>query len=226
MSSSIGQFGSHPVLRYAPRDAVPPPPLEWHFSRLGGKLSGLYSITTSCIDAPFCRAQRLAAVDDDVCSRCYAASALLTYRANARESMERNRRKLNEAQFEPPKKWPSMTALRLLSHGDFSSARELKALYRLAQSAPPGLPIAMWTKNLSAVRDYCDPPPKRLEMIYSSPKIGVEAALPFRFSRTFTVYTAADAIPEGVFRCRDRCAECLECYLPSGAKRVGVVLHR
>jgi hypothetical protein len=226
MSSDIGQFGSKPVKRYAPGDRPPTPSIEWHFSRLSGKLDGLYSITTSCIDAPFCRAQRLRGVDDDVCTHCYAATSLSTFRMNAREAMERNRRKLNEAQFEPPRRWPAMIALRFMSHGDISSTRELRSVYLLAERAPAGLPIALWTKNVDAVRDFCDPPPRRLKMIYSSPKIGIESAIPFRFDAVFTVYRVAEDIPQGAYRCEGRCADCLECYSMTGSKRIATVLHR
>jgi len=223
MSSDLGQPEKLTPKHIRPKD-LPKPQADWHFTKLSGKLSGLISISTAATCAPFCRSRYLNAVDDDICSKCYATAALSTYRESMVAALERNRQRLSATWYSPPEKWPVAIALRLLSHGDISSPRECANLWHLVSDAPYPH-IAMWTKNIDAIARCVVRKPKRLQLIYSSPKIDICASKPSAlFDRVFTVYR--DTVPEDTYACPGNCASCLVCYSDNDIVNVGIILHR
>jgi hypothetical protein len=224
MSSRIGQPDRQKPSLIRPVDIAKP--LQWHFTILSGKLKGLVSVTTAATCAPFCRSRHLSAVDDDICSKCYATSALSTFRASMLPALERNRKLLARNVYVVPTKWPAATALRLMSHGDASSVRECVNAWKLAADSPYAH-VAMWTKNADAVAGAVAAwgKPARLQLVYSSPKIGVRASRPSAaFDRVFTVYR--DHVPADAFACPGACADCLVCYTLNDVVDVGILLHR
>jgi hypothetical protein len=208
-------------------EAPPRARRDWHFTYLSGKLKGVVSFSVACTDSPFCRQNRIRATEGDVCSHCYAHKALTTFRSSMLSALESNRRKLWET-YEIPKKWPKNESgiLRFMSHGDVSSREEAENCYRLARDAPSLWLLGFWTKNAGAIRRSRVLKPSRMRMIYSSFSIDKEEAIPDGFDAVFTVYSRVDRISEGVFHCKGSCGLCRECYVPGGAARIGIALHR
>lgn len=231
MPSYIGQEGSIPKYHRS-RHLQPldePTPLKWHFSRLSGKLAGILSVSTSCLDAPFCRARRATVTDDDVCRICYARASIMF--RNMDDRLRDNRTMLNQP-YVAPERFPmrdhgvDTIALRLLSHGDVSSIREANNLLRLACDAPETLPIAVWTKNVGVFHGATVAGPKRMQFIYSSAKLDIVEPLPGGFNRVFTVFRTTTPMPRDIFACRGHCADCMVCYTANDVVSVGIYQHR
>jgi hypothetical protein len=213
MPSHIGEEGAIPRYHRSRhlQSLDEPPPLKWHFSQLSGKCEGILSVSTSCLDAPFCRARRATATDDDVCSVCYARASIV-FRRGMDGRLRDNRKMLNRP-YVAPDRFPmrvrgnDTVALRLLSHGDVSSVHEANNLLRLARDAPATLPIALWTKNVVAFQFATVEPPPRLQYVYSSRKLDVVEPLPGGFHRVFTVFRPTTPMPDDVYACGGRCSE-------------------
>jgi hypothetical protein len=208
-------------------DKAPMRVVEWHFSRLSGKLHGIVSISTSCLDAPWCRAQRYAATPDHVCSWCYARASIMFRKGM--DARLRDNRTLLYAAYIAPRVWPQrsdgadVVALRFMSHGDISSVREMNNVMRLAHDAPYDH-VALWSKNVRAVQGATVARDARLQCVYSSPLLDVVAEVPRGFDRVFTVFTAR--VPDDVYECRGTCAECMICYTHNSARSIGIIKHR
>lgn len=197
---------------------------EWHFSVLSGKLEGLVSLSTSCLDEPFCKAQVYDESPDNICRKCYAVRALRGFRKTMRTKLAGNSALLNRPYFERPGRFPVAVALRLLSHGDITNNVQATNLYKIASVAPEGMPVALWSKNWKAFRTAFADKPGRLVMLWSSKAIDAVDIKPVGFDKVFTVFRGE--VPEGIFKCPGKCADCLVCYRHNDVTSVGITLHR
>lgn len=112
---------------------------------MSGKMSGIPSISTSCLDNPICR-QRMQN-GESVCCHCFA-EALLKARKNVHENTRVNFELLN-AEVLPLELLPrfrNVAIVRIESFGDVASATQAINYINIAK-VNPDITFAAWTKN-------------------------------------------------------------------------------
>ena len=184
-----------------------------------GKMEGINSIGTSCVDNPFCIKRR--ENGDSVCSHCYAATYMEMRRA-LKERLQDNFKILTE-QLLKDREIPVTNAqvFRFESFGDLYNTTQL-ANYILICERNPFTKFGLWTKNTWILDELfnknCVKKPKNLSIIVSSPMLNKQMEIDrekFWFvNHVFTVYDkkfiAANEID---VNCGARnCLGCQLCY--------------
>jgi len=190
---------------------------------MSGKMSGIPSISTSCLVNPICikRMQN----GESVCCHCFAAATLERYSTCGKHA-ENNFYLLNTevlpAHVLP--QFPNVSIVRIESFGDVASVTQAINYINIAK-VNPFVTFGAWTKNAAiwnaAIKKVGKP--ENLNLIYSSFKLNTPAAAGEYFTRdgannfdhVFTVYDkrTCEFYGDGFVNCGARdCASCRRCY--------------
>lgn len=192
-----------------------------------GKIEGLSSIDGSAVNCEFCKGMQTAAETDPtiVCGGCYA-KALDEYRVSAEARHWLNQRILSAVLFtveELRNVYAPSLRVRFNSDGDFSGSVQAINSVRFCKAHPENR-IAIWTKNLPAIRTAIEQEgkPANLKIVYSSCRLEEARVDLFELypwiDYVFTVYATKEATKEaianGANECNGRkCRECgFRCY--------------
>lgn len=190
---------------------------------MSGKMSGIPSISTSCLVNPICikRMQN----GESVCAHCFAAATLDRYTA-AGTHAENNFNLLN-TEVLPLDMLPifrNVAIVRVEAFGDVASVTQAVNYINIVK-VNPFITFAAWTKNAAiwnaAIAKVGKP--ENLSLVYSSFKLNNQApATEYtakngenNFDHVFTVYDKATCAANGpaFVTCGARdCATCRRCY--------------
>lgn len=190
---------------------------------MSGKMEGIPSISTSCLDNPIC-IERMKN-GESVCMHCFAA-ALLECRKNVREGVKRNFDLLNKEvlPLEYLPRFRNVSIVRIESFGDVASVTQALNYINICK-VNPDITFAAWTKNANIWNEAIKRAgkPENLSMVYSSFKLNIPANPEEYFTKDgenhfdhiFTVFdkATADFYGDGFINCGARdCATCRRCY--------------
>lgn len=182
---------------------------------MSGKMTGIPSISTSCLVNPICQARMKDG--DSICAHCFAQATLTRYKA-AGVAMENNYYLLSESVL-PVDLLPvfaNVAIVRIESFGDVGTV-EQAINYANICKVNPNVQFAWWSKNMSIIRKAFDivGKPGNVVMVESSEKLNT-AKTPSNgyVDKVFTVYDEKTISAENVeINCGARCcATCRRCY--------------
>ena len=195
----------------------------WVVNHNDNKLEGLKSLSSCCLDNPFCIARMLD--PDCICSHCYAG-AQQSYQAGLADHNVINGYILSNVEI-PVGIWRIAFSLkvfdcsffRIESFGDVKNY--IHALnYHHFISAFPSVTFAVWTKNVTLWEKVLNDHGKPANMVYIVSACELNT-VPEKVSgyadHVFTVYTKEYIESYNVvINCRKKCAECIKdkanCY--------------
>ncbi len=195
----------------------------WVSDDMSGKMSGIPSISTSCLVNPYCKARMKNG--EMVCAHCFAETQQNRYEASRLHSID-NYDLLNK-QILPTEALPifaNVQKVRIESFGDIGSVvHAINYLNIVIKN--PSTTFAWWTKNhnfvIQAIR-IVGYKPKNLVLVASSVKLNEAAKLPTYFDKVFTVYDKKTISEKNInINCGARsCATCGRCYTHKTAVNV------
>ena len=182
-------------------------------------MSGLWSLSTSCLDNPICKAR--AKVKDSICSHCFAMSQIDRW-PDMRPCLKKNLDILASRGLlieETPIINPPSGLFRFESFGDTMNYKQALNYIRIA-FLNPWCKFAAWTKNTEHYLQAFTfiEKPKNLMLIKSSKEVNKIDDLTSEeqkyFDKVFTVYTKDFAKENNInINCGARsCATCRNCY--------------
>lgn len=182
---------------------------------MSGKMTGIPSISTSCLVNPICQARMKDG--DSICAHCFAQATLTRYKA-AGVAMESNYHLLSESVL-PVDLLPvfaNVAIVRIESFGDVGTI-EQAINYANICKVNPSVTFAWWSKNMSIIRKAFDivGKPDNAIMVESSEKLNhVKAPSNGYVDKVFTVYDDATIESKKInINCGARCcATCRRCY--------------
>lgn len=184
-------------------------------TRHSGKMSGMQSLSTSCLLNPYCQARQKDPTT--ICSHCYAQQ-LLAYRKTARDCYATNTVILTTAPLaDDDVPLINVSYFRLEAFGDLVNRQHAENYCTIARHNPHTA-FTLWTKNPALIDPALLPP--NLRVLYSSPLLNTpQTEMLTRYpwlSGLFTVYTPTYAKEHGIeINCGARsCRTCLRCYNP------------
>lgn len=191
-------------------------------SKMGGKLEGYYSVSTSVLMNPIC--QKRAQVPGSICAQCYAAT-YAAMRNELNQALETNFRILNEMLISETAwatlTWPTTNGDgRIESFGDVASVTAARNYLRIIKTHP-WINFGVWTKNVPLwIRafDLEGGKPANMKFIVSSPIVNERVAIPEEWlpyvDHRFTVYAKDYAEEHDVLiNCGGKkCMTCRNCY--------------
>ena len=197
------------------------------------KMEGIHSISSSCLENPFCMVNRKC--PGSVCEYCYAEAQLNCYKKQ-REVLKKNTEILTkEIITEIP--FFSSTIGRIEAFGDLQNITQAINYMNIVRFNPD-VKFGWWTKNPYFIGKAIDAgwkKPKNLVILYSSPKLNkresyseIKRRFPF-IDKIFTVYENEDkAKEEGVrINCQGKCITCENsCYCKTGSKYVNEIIKQ
>jgi len=181
-----------------------------------GKMDGIPSISTSCLENIFCKNRRLDG--NSICARCFAA-ATLAKRENVSENVEINYHLLTSEVLPVdllPKFHKGVEIARIESFGDVEN--EIQAInYINIIKNNPHVIFGWWTKNVSIVHKALEKvgKPENVVLIQSACFINrPEIIKSIYFNKVFTVYDPAYIKAHNItINCGARdCNSCRRCY--------------
>ena len=184
---------------------------------MSGKMSGIPSVSTSCLLNPICQKRRQDKTS--ICAHCFADATLKRYSA-AGQAMESNYHLLTESVL-PVELLPvfaNVAIVRIESFGDV--ANETQAInYANMCKVNPSVTFAWWTKNAAIVKKAFDKvgKPDNVIMIESSEKLNHKKELSNQYmDKVFTVYDVKTIEEQHIdINCGARCcSRCGRCYNP------------
>lgn len=190
---------------------------------MSGKMSGIPSISTSCLVNPICikRMQD----GESVCCHCFAAATMQRY-SSAGQHAENNFYLLNREvlPLEYLPRFRNVAIVRIESFGDVASVTQAINYINICK-VNPFITFAAWTKNAAIWNKAIAQAgkPENLSLVYSSFKLNEQAAAAEyftadgvnHFDHVFTVYDKAtcDFYGDHFVNCGARdCATCRRCY--------------
>ncbi len=189
-----------------------------------GKMSGILSISTLCLNNPRCIARMKSG--ENVCAHCFAAVTTSRYKA-LRENCAENTDNLS-AGLIPGANLPhfkkTVALVRFESFGDLVNVAHARNYIRIAK-LNPHVHFALWTKNPDILAEAIaiDGKPENLMTIQSSLKLDTPEQPAGDFiDKVFTVYRPETIDAEKInINCGARdCASCAECYLDKAVKEI------
>lgn len=191
----------------------------------GGKMTGIPSISTSCILNARC--QKRVKCEKSICYNCYAHS-YMSFRKSLKNAMEKNYHILTErllTKNEIEELNINSSFFRFESFGDLNNDIQLINYINICRYYK-NTHFALWTKNvdilLSVFSQKKYRKPKNLSLIVSSPLLNVALPLSFvekvnkivHIDAIFTVYNEDYAIKKYInINCGAKhCLSCLKCY--------------
>ena len=188
-----------------------------------GKMSGVLSISSSCLNNPRCLARMKNG--ESVCAHCFAANTAKRY-AGLRKNLLENTETL--ADLIPGGALPhfkkNVSMVRFESFGDLQNVNHARNFIRIAK-INPHVKFALWTKNpdLLGQAVAIEGKPENMMIIQSSVKLD-QAEKPYGefIDKVFTVYRPATIDAENIeINCGARdCASCAKCYLDKTIKDI------
>ena len=182
---------------------------------MSGKMSGIPSISTSCLENPICKARMQDA--ESICAHCYAAATLTRY-TSAGKAMSANYELLSGSvlPLDVLPRFANVAIVRIESFGDVGTYEHAVNYANIAR-VNPSVTFAWWTKNAHIVeRVFADfGKPENVILIESSNKVNEQKTDVSVFSdKVFTVFDAETIEKENVnVNCGARqCATCRRCY--------------
>ena len=181
-----------------------------------GKMSGIPSISTSCLVNPICRARM--ADGDSICAHCFAAATLERYSA-AGVNAESNFHLLNDLIL-PEELLPvfkdTVEIVRIESFGDVGSVNHAINYLNICKKNPH-VRFAWWSKNMGIVERAVElvGKPENVVLVESSEKLNrAKERVREIVDKTFTVYDKKTIETEGIeINCGARCClTCQRCY--------------
>lgn len=201
---------------------------QLHITHHKGKMTGINSISTSCMLNPYCQERQKHTTL--VCYKCYAKK-YLRLRPNLREKMAHNTELLTEKLLND-RQIPIINDLyfRLESFGDLINETQAINYLRICELHPKTT-FALWTKNLRILENVFTEfkKPENLIINYSSPELNKQTPvddLPEWVDHVFTVYDKKFAEDNNVpINCGAiHCLSCLKCYEHGGDKYINEIL--
>ena len=182
---------------------------------MSGKMSGIPSISTSCLVNPIC--QKRMKDGESICAHCFAEATLSRYKA-AGKNAESNYYLLTESVL-PVELLPifcNVAIVRIESFGDVANVNQAINYANICK-ANPHVQFAWWSKNMSIIRKAFDivGKPENVVMVESSEKLNTAKAPSNGYvDKVFTVYDEKTISAENVeINCGARCcATCRRCY--------------
>lgn len=182
---------------------------------MSGKMSGIPSVSTSCLVNPICKARMKQG--DSICAHCFAETTLKRYTACGK-AMESNFHLLNDSVL-PLDLLPifaNVAIVRIESFGDVASVTQAINYANLCK-VNPNVVFAWWSKNMSIIEKAFDivGKPENVIMVESSEKLNVEKEKSSPIvDKVFTVYDEKTIAQKSVeINCGARCcATCRRCY--------------
>jgi hypothetical protein len=181
-----------------------------------GKMAGMYSLSTSNLVNPFCKAHR--ACKGSICEKCYACAQMKRY-TSMQKCMADNFRLLTEKLL-TPEQIPVINALvfRFEAFGDVYNAVQVANYFAICKKNPQTR-FALWTKNPAVIEKAINAgfnKPNNLVIILSSLYINEVASIEkWSFvDKVFTVYDNDTIEREHVeINCgANNCFACQKCY--------------
>ena len=199
-----------------------------HYTKHRGKLSGLYSLSTSPLTNEFCKAAKA-----EICKKCYA-SRLASFRSNVESRLLDNSAKLagtlpSEALI-IPEHIRKIGYLRINSFGELINKHHARNIVRMAM-LNPSVQITIWTKRPQLFREFAFIP-ENLHIIFSEATLNVSADTAQAHLNVVKAYVpAVKAIyyvgekSHGFAPCGDKCSECRRCYPCTDGDLIAQRLH-
>ena len=187
-----------------------------------GKMEGIRSIGTSCVDNPHCIKRR--ADNCSVCSKCYAET-YMKMRKSLKEHLSDNAKILANTLLEG-RELPVTNDLiyRFESFGDLYNETHLKN-YVAITNRNPYTTFGLWTKNIWLLDEVFNEEkiakPKNISIVVSSPLLNKPLELDrekyWMVDHVFTVYDKKFIAANDIeINCGARnCLGCTKCYLDS-----------
>lgn len=183
-----------------------------------GKMTGLWSLSTSCLDNPICKAR--AKVKGSICAHCFAMLQISRW-SDMRPCLKKNLETLSNSLLDKdiPIINPPSGLFRFESFGDTLNYKQALNYIRIAL-LNPWTKFAAWTKNTEHYLQaftFIDKP-KNLMLIKSSKQVNVIEELTEDekkyFDKVFTVFDKDFAKENNIkINCGARsCATCRNCY--------------
>lgn len=194
-----------------------------------GKMTGMQSLSTSCLDNPYCR--MYAKDPEKICSKCYAERQMNCYKsmqnclAKNTEILTTKRLSYEEIPF------LNAAMFRFESFGDIQNETQVINYLNICHKNSH-VNFALWTKN-PAILDTVfgeigEDKPKNLQIVLSSHFVNQQAAIePWWFvDKVFTVYTKEYAEEHNIdINCGARlCIACRRCYLDNDITYINELL--
>lgn len=190
---------------------------------MSGKMSGIPSISTSCLANPICLKRMLDG--DSICSHCFAETTLNRYKDTGK-AMLNNTYLLTESIL-PESMLPvflNVLIVRIESFGDVANVTQAINYCNICRKNPL-VTFAWWTKNVNIVSKAFDlvGKPDNVILVESSPKVNKEIKPSSKYvDKTFTVFSKEYIIANNIdINCGSRCcATCRRCYSKDTEKAV------
>lgn len=182
---------------------------------MSGKMSGIPSISTSCLCNPICKARMKDGLS--ICAHCFAEATLNRYKA-AGKAMESNYNLLTETilPLELLPKFANVAKVRIESFGDVANVNQAINYANICK-VNPGVNFAWWSKNMNIIKKAFDivGKPGNVVMVESSEKLNEQKdASTIYVDKIFTVYDMKTIKAKDInINCGARCcATCGNCY--------------
>ena len=193
------------------------------YDYMSGKMEGIPSISTSCLDNPICQARMRDG--DSVCAKCIAAATLARY-DKCHEHCLDNLHLLMSAVLDKSllPRFANVCGVRIESFGDVGNVTHAINYANIAYENPRQT-FAWWTKNANIVGAAFDivGKPSNVILIESSEKLNEEKKPSNKYvDKVFTVYEKAYIIEHGLdINCGGRkCLSCWRCYQKNTEDRI------
>lgn len=194
-----------------------------------GKMTGMQSLSTSCLDNPYCR--MYAKDPEKICSKCYAERQMNCYKsmqnclAKNTEILTTKRLSYEEIPF------LNAAMFRFESFGDIQNETQVINYLNICHKNPH-VNFALWTKNPAILKtvfeEIGEAKPENLQIVLSSHYLNKQADItPWWFvDKIFTVYTKEYAEEHKLdINCGARlCIACRRCYLDNDITYINELL--
>ena len=190
-----------------------------------GKMAGMQSLSTSCLQNPFCKAY--AKDPNKVCSICYSKRQM-SYQTSMQGCFAENTRILTTHRLaleEIP--YINASMFRFESFGDIQNELQVVNYFNICRKNP-NVDFALWTKNPAiigrTISNLHEEKPENLEIVLSSHFLNRPAdisKMPY-IDKVFTVFTKEYVKEHGIeINCGAKlCIACGICYRKNGIKQV------
>lgn len=188
-----------------------------------GKMQGMQSLSTSCLENRYCRARH--ENENLICSHCYANTQMQMY-PSLKNCLKKNTeiltsRILNDSEI------PFINAayFRFESFGDLNNEIQLINYFNVCKKNKH-VHFALWTKNYfilnEAITKHGIKKPRNLQIVFSDPYINGHPAGVYLgkidmniIDKVFTVYTKEYIEENNIdINCGEKCClECRQCYV-------------
>lgn len=187
-----------------------------------GKMKGMMSLSTSCLENPYCKAY--SQKEDMICSHCYSIAQMDRYK-NMQGCFENNTKILTSKIL---KVFPMLNCVffRFESFGDIQNVTQVINYFNICK-ANKYVRFALWTKNpniISQAIEQGNAKPKNLQILLSSHYMNkpTDVSKWDFIDKVFTVYDKPTIKKENVdINCGARnCLMCHKCYTKNKTKNI------